>query len=271
MLMLAALAPAAARGIGAALAAGDRETAESLRLQAMADLNIKLPELTKLEAQFQNDTELKKVMADPRYSGAQDSALNRMGQYSTEGMTDQDIAAIESAKREAANVESGVLGRNRQAMAARGISGSGIDLANQMAASQGAVDRAYAGGMKMASDAADRRMRATLQNGDFASRLGENDLAHKERVAGAQDRINEFNTSDQRHVRDSNRADEKWLYGQQWDQAKAKSGLDLTRSGAADDAADRTEGTISDIGEGVSNVAAGTDEALAAKKKRKQY
>src|SRR3990167_9027290 len=135
------VAPIVISLIGQAIASGDRAKAEKLRLDAAAKYKIPLPDLASIEKDLATNTELQKVVADPRYTGAANEALERTGDYAKgSGMMPEDLATLEEAKRAAGSYESGVRGANRQAMAARGISGSGLELSNAEAAQSGGID-----------------------------------------------------------------------------------------------------------------------------------
>ena len=252
--MIAALLPVVTRGIGQAMSAGDRAKAEQLRAQAMAQYDIELPPLADLERELQTDTELRKVVADPGFDEAERNALGELKEYAFgNGMRQEDMAAIEKAKLEALNLESGIRGRNTQQAAARGMMGSGAYAANEEAAAQAAIDRAYKGNLDVAMKAGDRRFKALGMYGDFASRLKESDLSQKNRVAEAQDRINQFNTTSKTSL--------PLKYAQlQMDLARLKGGA--LRQGAedSDTAADRTLNTWGDVGEGLSRGAEAVGE-----------
>jgi hypothetical protein len=266
---LALLAPILARSMGAAAAAGDRKRAEQLRQEAMKLLDIELPELDELIAEIQSNTELQKVMADPKYTEAGDQALGKMGEIAMgSGMTPEDLYTLNQAKLSAADYDAGVRGRNAQNRMARGISGSGIDLSNDLAGQQAGVDRSYQGALKSAADASARRNQMLGQFGAYADRLKTGDLNQKNLSARAQDAINEFNTRDKRYVRDYNSGLEQSRWNNQLKLGGMKMDALYGEAGQASADADRTEGTYADIGTGVSQGA--TAIAANGKKKREE-
>lgn len=252
LMILAAIAPLVARGIGEALASGDRAEAERLRQSAMAEYNIELPDIQKMEAQIQTDTELKKVMADPRYTEAENQTMGRLNDYATgSGLLPEDIATLEAAKREAAGVERGLRGRNEQAMNAKNIRNSGIDLAAQLGGSQQASNAAYMGGIQAAGDASNRRFNAMLQYGDFSNKLKQQDLQQKNQTATAQDAINRYNTADMRDVRDYNNELPQRGFDNSMKRADKRYGAKRNRADDYDNNADRAVDTAGDVGEGI--------------------
>ena len=267
---IAALIPAATSAIAAAASSGDRSKAEDLRQKAMKEYDIDLPPLETLEAEMQTDSELQKIVADPKYTQAQDSALGmQMDMAKGSGLMPEDVATLERAKREAAGVERGILGRNQQSMMARGISGSGLDLSNQMQAGQSAIDRAYQSATQAAGDASARRQNALFNVGNFAARLRESDLGQKNRAASAQDEINRFNTADKRDMRDYNERAKWSRYDRDLALRDRRYNAVRGRANDADEHADRTQEVITGTGAGISQaVGAGFEYDQANKKKK---
>lgn len=192
---IAVVAPIALKAIGSAAASGDNAEAERLRVEASRQYNIPLPDLQSIISALRTSSSLQAVMADPRYTAAQDDALGGMQELSKTGMGPQDRASLDAATMDAANTYSGMVGRNDQQRLARGQGGSGVDSANaMMAASQGA-DRAYKGAVQTAASSADRRLSALSSYGSMAERMRNADLMQKNRVAEGQDALDKFNTT----------------------------------------------------------------------------
>lgn len=251
--LLMAAAPIIARAIGEASAKGDFDKAEQLRQQAMAQLNIPLPDLKELQAQMP-DTLLKGVQADSTYTSAQNEALSGMQKYATAtGLQAQDQASLDQATMGAANAYSGMMGRNQQLRAARGQTGSGVDTADQLASAQHGADQAYHGALQVAGDAANRRQQAMGAYGSMAARFREADLAQKNLAAQSQDKINEFNTRQKSYGGQQYFGDETQL-------AKMKYGAYEDAGQQSMDAGNRKVQTAADIGSGIQKAGSAYDE-----------
>jgi hypothetical protein len=241
--LLLTMAPAIARGMGAAAAKGDYDEAERLRQQAINELNLPLPSLQDLTKEL-GPSRLEGVQADAQYTGAQNDALSGLKDLSQTGMSAQDRLGYNQAKLEAGNTYSGMMGRNAQLRAARGQVGSGADTADMMEAAQAGADRANRNDLQVASNAADRRYQALGAYGSMAERLRAADLAQKNRVAEAGDAIERFNNEKKTYGAQK-------YYGNALDAAKLKYGANRTLADDRIQRGEKTENTIADIGEGI--------------------
>ena len=145
--------------------------------------------------QQQSNTQFDNVQADPSIRQKQIDALNQLGDIAeNDGITDADRSRLEQIGREEAIRERGqreALLRNAQA---RGVAGSGLELAQQLAAQQGSADRAALRGTEVSSQAANRAFQALQAQGNMAGSLRSQDFGEAAQRAQAQDAINRFNT-----------------------------------------------------------------------------
>lgn len=234
--------------IGAAAASGDNAKAGALREKALNEYGMALPDLQTIKAQYQKDSELGGVKANADYTGAQNEALGGLrDQAFGSGLSAQDLASLETARQAAAGFDRGNRERNLQEQAARGQLNSGFDIAQQMSASQGAADRMNQGATQTAGQNAARRLQAMSLYGGYAKSIRDADLNQKNIAASAQDRINQFNTADDRGVRDYNETE---LPNTKFNNAGK---LAAAERQAADDYsgyARNTQQTWADLGEG---------------------
>lgn len=187
---VAALLPIITGLIGQAMAAGDEAEVKRLKQLAVANYGPDiLPQLERMVAEQQQGTAYDQ--ADPATRDAQMRALSRLEQESETGYTPQDAAAYARASQEAENVAGGLVGANEQRMAERGMAGSGAEIASNLSAQQGAIQRASNAGLQTAADSRTRALRALEGYGNMATNVRGQDLKR----ADAQDAINRLNTT----------------------------------------------------------------------------
>jgi hypothetical protein len=192
----AAVLPILGAMLGKALSAGDREAADKLRRQIMEQYGPEALKELEVQAAQQADSGLNGYQADEEAVGMQRQALRRLQEdASTVGLTEAERAEMEDVKGEAAQYEQGQRGAILQNAQARGISGSGLQMAQQLAAQQGGAMRANRMGMDAAKMAAQRRALANMQMGQMAGQFRGQGFGEASGRAQAQDAINRFNAA----------------------------------------------------------------------------
>jgi hypothetical protein len=119
---------------------------------------------------------------DPVGQAAQQQALDRYSQLATTGFTDADRLAQQQANNEAARYEQAQREGIAQDARMRGMSGSGMEMASQLAAQQGGADRAQEMQTAIAREARDRSLGAT----DAMAELGGNLVGQGMQAGGMQ-------------------------------------------------------------------------------------
>lgn len=161
------------------------------------------PELE--QAYAQQDSEMRNIAVDPRMKEAQLEALSSLKSISDSGgRTLMDRAAQEAAMSEAAQYEQGQRGALAQSMASRGLSGSGMEYAAQLANQQAGATRAHQAGMSAAAMAQARALEAIQQRGAMAGTMRSQEFGEQSQQAQAQDLINRFNTQNRTDVQQRN-------------------------------------------------------------------
>jgi len=144
------------------------------------------------------------ITADPRLKEAQMNALAKLQQVGAEGLTSEDVAALNTARRtmgrEATARDSSIL----QNMAQRGMGGSGQELAARMGGAQAAAERGSMEADSQAAMAQSRALQAMMQSGTLSGQIRGQDFEEQSAVARAKDAISQFNTSNQRDVQGNN-------------------------------------------------------------------
>lgn len=181
--------------IGQMLAQGKHDEVARIRAEAMQRFgNTSLSSLEAIAKEQLGPSQLGGVQMDAKYKGAQDAALEKlMGISNAEGMDAQSRAKLDASRMSALGVQRGIEGAGETDLAQRGMLDSGAMVALKGRAAQAGVDQMNRGGVQAASDASERALQALMAGGSMAGRLGESDLAQKNLVAGANDRIAQFN------------------------------------------------------------------------------
>lgn len=157
------------------------------------------------QAVNQEATKLASINLDPSSREAEMQALSKLQQISAEGGLDAQAKQKEYEAMNTANAnEAGQQGAIMQNFAARGIGGSGAQLAAELSADQGSANRAASQGQQSASDAEQRALSALTQSASLGSSINNQDYNQAAQKAQAQDAINRFNTQNQQSVNNTN-------------------------------------------------------------------
>jgi hypothetical protein len=138
---------------------------------------------------------LQGISTDPRYKDAELAALSDLEQQSKTGFTARDEADLARLEGEVNRQNRGRLGAIQQNMASRGMSGSGMDIAAQIAASQDATERQALAALEKNAQMGERKQDATSRLGSLASQLQGRDFGQAAAKAQAADAIARFNTA----------------------------------------------------------------------------
>lgn len=159
----------------------------------------------------QGDTRLSDVTLDPRLRSQYMNALEQMSGISQTGMTDIDRAAMSEMLRQSASEEAAQRKSILENRAARGMGGSGDELAAALAASQGSANRANSAAMAQAAQAMQNRLNAVNQTAQMSQAIEQSDYAKQAAQANQRDAIAQFNAqlaagAQQRNVGQQNTA-----------------------------------------------------------------
>ena len=141
------------------------------------------------------ETEMGGISVDPRYKDAQLEALRSMEERSKQGMTAQDEADMFRLQQQVNTANRGRLGAIQQGMASRGMSGSGMNAALQLQASQDAGEREALAAMEKAGQIQSNKMNAAQSLGQMGGQMRGQEFGEQAQKAQAQDIINRFNTA----------------------------------------------------------------------------
>jgi hypothetical protein len=133
------------------------------------------------------------IQSDPRLRDAQMSALSKLQEVGETGLNFEDRAALQEIQDQNSNVERGQRQAILQNMAARGMGGSGAELASQLAGNQGAADRNARSSLNVAAQAQRRSLDAMMKSGELGGAIRGQDFNEASTKANALDSIRKFN------------------------------------------------------------------------------
>lgn len=220
---IAILGPMIGGLIGGLSSAGDRERGQAAAQDAMSEiLALGLPPdqsgpiLLKhfesagiLSPQMQQDilqqtSALANVKEDPATRRAQMEALNMIQQRAKLGLTAEDRAALNTIRTKMATDAEGKRQQILQGMHARGVGGSGAELAAQLSAAQGSAQLASSEGDALAAQASRNALAAMGQYGAQAGQVRSQDFNVNSTRAQAMDEMNRFNVKSQQATQAAN-------------------------------------------------------------------
>lgn len=258
----------------------DVPTLEQMKVELAQAVNA--GQMTPEEAQtfFLEASAQEQVKTDPRLREAQMKALSQLEGVADGGLTVGDRGDLQRIQGEAAAAEKGQRDAILQNAQSRGVAGSGMELASQLMAQQGAAGRASQQGFDVAKQAQARALEAMLQSGQLGGDIRSQDFGEQSKLAEARDAISKFNTQNRQAVgmantearnaaqlrnvnmaqdvanRNQDTQNQQALYnagnvkdqfGQKIQKAGGQAGVDQARANAAKADADRKTGLFGTI------------------------
>lgn len=166
---------------------------QKIVLQRLEQQGLLTPEI---EAQVeQARSEYENIQEDGSLRDAQTSALETLRQLGRTGLSAEDRAALNQSRIEMARDAQGRQDAILQNMAARGMGGSGSELAAALQSSQAQSDMANKQTNDIMAQAQQKALQAIMQGSNLAGSMRGQDFDIASRKASAQDAINQFNTN----------------------------------------------------------------------------
>jgi hypothetical protein len=186
---------------------GKEKQAVKDKTRAVDELRgLEVPELEQLQAQYEDavyrgDMEaaeiarsaMEDVSTDPRLREAQMRALSQLQEVGDGGLTLQDKADLTRIADDEAMRERGSREAILQNAQARGVAGSGLELASQLMNSQESTTRAANRDMDVAARAQERALQAILKSGDLGGSIRGQEFGEEASKAEARDALAKFN------------------------------------------------------------------------------
>lgn len=149
--------------------------------------------MEQMQALQELDSEVSKIAYDKTAKQTQLDALAALKAKSRGGLSLQDKADLLNAQREIDRQQSGVQKSIIQNMQARGVAGSGVELAQRMAAQQQGAQLASQNALNVAGNAQNRAMQALTESSRLAGEIGDRQLGMDKMRANALDEMRRRN------------------------------------------------------------------------------
>lgn len=243
--------------VGNANAASDRDSQRRLLQMAMDEYGrIDLPTLERIAAEQLGPSAMEGVQTDPRLRQDQLGTLDTLDSYSRDGGTAESRAAMNRILADVARQEGA--GRNAILgnMRARGVAGSGAELAAQLSNQQASADRAQTAGLDQAAQAQRRMLEAAVQKGTLAGNIRGQDFGENSAKAQARDMINRYNAAGREKAQYYNAGLTQQQFGNRMQLASGKANAAAGVANNYGQTADRTAAMGAGIGSGLGQVAA---------------
>lgn len=243
--------PIAGALVGQAISEDDRQNAQNAYKKALESisginipqqlqLNLEAPQYTGTynpaleEAVQQGPSAMQNVSTDPRLAKAQMDALAQMQQIGQVGMTDEEKAQLASNLRQTDADQQARQASIMQNLQARGLGGSGSELAQKLMASQGGAQQANENALNLAGQAQQRQLQAIAQSGSLGGQVRGQEFGEQAQKASAADTISQFNALQKAATQARNAQS---LTGAQQYGAMGKQGAENARAQAQQQAA----------------------------------
>ena len=182
--------------IGYLASQGQRDEANQLLEQAYQQYgDVVFEQLPNVAPQLLGPSQMASVETDPRFRDAQLKALTGFEDIQKAGgLMAEDKAVLNQMNREAEHAESGRQARILENMRARGVGGSGAELAAQLSSAQGAAERGQQRGLDVAGQAQRRSLDALMGGGQLAGSIRGQEFGEQSARAKAADEIARYNS-----------------------------------------------------------------------------
>lgn len=157
-----------------------------------------------LPEQELGDAQRSWAYADQEAVNAQYDALDQMQQWARGGLTDTDMNNMRLAQMDNARAERGAREATMNQMQARGMGGSGAELASLLGGQQTMANANNAAGLSMQIAAQDRALRSLQNAGSMASGMRDASFNEAYGRASAIDEFNRNNVENRRGVQGRN-------------------------------------------------------------------
>jgi hypothetical protein len=256
-----------ASAIGGAAAAADKEKARALIDGILKEYSgVNVPELERIVGETLGPSAMEGVNADPRLRQEQLGSLEQLSNLSETGNNAETRARLGAIMSQLARQEGA--GRNAilNSMRARGVSGSGAELAAQLSNQQATAERAQTAGLQTAADANRRALDALLQKGNMAGQIRSQDFSQDSAKAQARDAIARYNADSRSRAGYYNAQLPAQQFQMTMQKLAGKSNAATGSANAASQAAAATQNAWGNVGNAANSIGSGVAGELAKPK-----
>ncbi len=151
------------------------------------------------------------IKEDPQLRSRQENVLNELAGLSHDGLSDVDKAGYDQARRVGEGVISSANGATLQNAQARGVAGSGLEMALRAQAAQAGADRSQQAGLQQAADSARQRALYEQAYGQAAAGVRGQDYTANAANANILNQFNMANTNTQNQAQQQNLANRQTI------------------------------------------------------------
>lgn len=179
------------------------DESKALIIEKMKQAGVYTPKMEENLAQLP-DTHFEKIKSDPKLKQAQMESLQTLQRTGRVGLGPQERAALAEAQDQSAREAQGRAGQLQQQMQARGIGGSGAELAAQLSGQQSQANVDSLAALKAGSMASQAALEGARASGSLAGQIGQQEYQQEANKATAQDATSRFNVQNQIQSQRSN-------------------------------------------------------------------
>jgi hypothetical protein len=173
-----------------------------LALKSYQDAGQLSPQMESLISQ--GPSQMSNIQTDPRLMNAAMQSLQTLQKTGSGALRPEDMAALDQIRDASNNQAQAQKQSILQSMAARGLGGSGAELAAQLSAGQNAANRANEQDQQVGANASQRALQAIAQAGNLGASLQGQQFSQQAQQASAQDAINRYNAMNAQQVGNTN-------------------------------------------------------------------
>lgn len=235
--------------VGRILSEPDRKKQRELMEQAQAEFNIPLPELERVVVTQQGGTEFDNIKRDGTADNAQRMALADLQRVGQQGADNIEFrAATDAAAREGNRAAGARDASILQEMQARGMRGSGLEMAARLQSNQNASERQSARGFDAAVAGRQQALAAMQAAGSLGGQMRGQQWQEQSGGAAAADSINRFNAGAQNQANYYNAGLAQQNFQNQMGLAGARANAATNTAGFYGQQARETQGMWSGVG-----------------------
>lgn len=232
---------------------GKEEEAQRILAEAGRDYeNMSLPRLQEISARVLGPTAFEQIRQSPEFRAAQISALDKLGEMEEGGGFNlEDKANLNRIRNSTAQANSSRQAAIQENMQARGIGGSGSELAMRLASAQGAANQENQSGLDVAASARNRYFQAVRERAGMAGQMRGQEFDEQSQLAQARDARDIFNYGAQRQNEQYNNNLRQQQFGNNMQLTDRRYGVAQDRAGALRNQGQRQGQMVAGVGNAI--------------------
>lgn len=229
---------------------GKEEEAQRILEEAGRDYdNMSLPRLTEIANSVLGPSAFEQIRGTPEFRAAQVNALDKMGELEEGGGFNlEDKANLNKIRNNVAQANSGRQAAIMESMQARGVAGSGSELAMRLSANQDSANQENQAGLDVAASARKRYFDAIRERAGMAGSMRSQEFGEQSDIARAKDARDVFNYGAARQATEYNNGLRQQNFGNNMQLTDRRYGVAQDRAGMLRNQGQRQAQTIAGVG-----------------------